>query len=302
MSERSRRTSSSSRSGSAPTPTSVRRRCSRICRFGSSSNASWVSGMRPAARSDRTETTGCFVSQRWAVMECSAVAMSCRSASSPGARSAVAGPMISSRRRLIRHRTHCPGLGWSGSLQVGQSSHAVGGAQPAQSGRARVPAAIDVWSPQPEQVADRRWQGGHHGRPVVRDMPHPVVSPQIEQVSTGSAWQVGQSGPSRVRRLTGRRRPQPRQVSRFAGSVMKQLAQIGRPCRSRVTGSRRAWQREHSSIRECAMQVRQTRTPLSGLSIRTTRWQPGQVGRTTPATRAACRCSTNRGITRSGAR
>ena len=56
----------------------------------------------------------------------------------------------------------------------------------------------------------------------------------------------GTAGPSGVRRSTGRRRPQFRQVSRFAGSVMKQLAQTGRPCSSRVTGSRRAPQRAHS--------------------------------------------------------
>ena len=129
-----------------------------------------------------------------------------------------------------------------------------------------------------------------------------MVSPQMEQVSTGSAGQVGQSGPAAVRRSTRRRRPQPMQVSRFAGSVMKQSAQIGRPSWSRVTGSRWARHRQHSSLRECAIQVRQTRTPFSGLSIRTTRWQPGQVGSTTPATPAACRCSMNRGITRNGAR
>jgi hypothetical protein len=185
---------------------------------------------------------------------------------------------------------------------VGQSSQAGGGAQSAQSGRVRVPAAIGAGWVQIEQVALRRWQVGHQGRPVVREIPHGVVSPQRKQVSTGSAWQVGQSGPSAVRRPTARRRPHPRQVSRFAGSVMKQLAQIGPPSWSRVTGSRRARQREHSSMRECAMQVRQTRTPLSGLSIRTTRWQPGHVGKTMPAMPAACRRSTNLGITRSGAR
>lgn len=302
MSARSRRISSSSRSGRAPTATSVRRRCSRICRLGSLSSASWVRGMRPAARSASTDATGCLVSQRLAVMECSAVAMSWRRASSPGARSAVAGPMISSRRLLIRHRSHRPGFGWSGSLQVGQSSQDGGGAQSAQSGRVRVPAAIGASWVQLEHFAERRWQVGHQGRPVVREIPQGVISPQRKQVSTGSAWQVGQSGPCVVRRLTGRRRPHPVQVSRLAGSVLKQLAQIGRPCGSRVTGSRRDRQREHSSMRECAMQVRQTRTPLSGLSIRTTRRQPGQVGRTTPATRAACSCSTNRGITRSAAR
>jgi hypothetical protein len=59
------------------------------------------------------------------------------------------------------------------------------------------------------------------------------------------------------------------QVSRFSGAVTKQFAQIGRPCPSRVTGSRMAPQRAHGSARERAMQVRQTRTPSSGLSMRT---------------------------------
>jgi hypothetical protein len=60
----------------------------------------------------------------------------------PGTRSAVTGPMTSLRRLLIRQRAHWPGLGWSGSLQTGQSSQPGGGAQSAQSGRVRVPAAI----------------------------------------------------------------------------------------------------------------------------------------------------------------
>jgi len=90
-----------------------------------------------------------------------------------------------------------------------------------------VPATIAVSRAQPEQGAVRRWQAGHHGRLVMREMPQAVMSPQIEQFSTGSVWQVAQSGPSGVRRLTRRRRPQPRQVCRLAGSVMKQLAQIG---------------------------------------------------------------------------
>ena len=50
------------------------------------------------------------------------------------------------------------------------------------------------------------------------------------------------------------------------------------------------------------MQVRQTRTPSSGLSMRTTRWQRGQAGRTIPATPASCSSSISRGIARSGAR
>ncbi|MFF5038059.1 hypothetical protein [Nocardia salmonicida] len=70
---------------------------------------------------------------------------------------------------------------------MGQSSQAGGGAQSAQSGQARVPAAIEASSPQPEHVAERRWQAGHQGRPVVREIPQAVMSPQTKQVSTGSA-------------------------------------------------------------------------------------------------------------------
>jgi hypothetical protein len=167
------------------------------------------------------------------------VAMSCRRAASPGGRAAVTGPITSSRRRLIRHRPQLPGFGWSGSLHAGQSSQAAGGAQSLQSGRLRVPAASKVSLPQLEHVTVRRWQAGHQGCPVTREIPQAVVSPQNEQVVVCKSWQDGQSGPSLVRRLTGRRRPQPRHTSRLTGSRMKQFAQMGLPCGSRVTGSRR---------------------------------------------------------------
>ncbi len=157
-------------------------------------------------------------------------------------------------------------------------------------------------APQLAQVALRCWQAGHHGSPVAREVPQPVVSSQMAQVKTGNLEQLGHRGPSGVRRPTLRRRPHPRQVSRFAGSAMKQFAHSGRPCSSRVTGSRRAPQRVHASTRECAMQVRQTRTPSSGLSSRTTRWQRGHAGRTTPSIPAAYNRSMNRRIARNGAR
>ena len=164
-------------------------------------------------------------------------------------------------------------------------------------GAARSTAAV---RPQEQHRAERRWQAGHHGRPVIRDVPQGFSSPQIEQVAIGKGGQVRQIGPSGVRRLTGRRRPQLRQTSRLSGSVIKQFGHNGRPCSSRVAGSRRAPQREHSSMREWAMQVRQTRCPSSGLSIRTTRWQRGQAGRTIPATPAACRASISGMIARTG--
>ena len=257
--------------------------------------------MRPAARPDSTGAMDGLVSQRIAVMGCPAVAISRRRACSPGGRGRLEGPISSSRRRLMRQRAHWPGVGWPGSLQAGQSAQAGGAVQSAHSGPARVPEAIAARRPHAEQAACRRWQAGHQGWPVAREMPHGVVSPQMEQASSGSGGQREHSGPSGVRRSTGRRRPQPMQVSRLAGSAVKQFAHSGLPS-SRVTGSRRAPQRAHCSMRECAMHVRQTRTPSSGLSMRTTRRQRGQAGRTIPATPAACSASTSRGIARSGAR
>ena len=101
----------------------------------------------------------------------------------------------------MRQRAHWPGLGWSGSLQVGQSSQAAGVVQAAQSGSVRVPETTAEWRPHAEQAADRRWQAGHQGWPVAREMPHGVVWPQIEQISSGSAGQREHSGPCGVRSL-----------------------------------------------------------------------------------------------------
>jgi hypothetical protein len=48
------------------------------------------------------------------------------------------------------------------------------------------------------------------------------------------------------------------------------------------------------------MQVRQTRCPSRGLSMRTTLWQPGQDGRTISVTPASCSRSISRRIARVG--
>ncbi|ARZ66742.1 hypothetical protein SMD11_1078 [Streptomyces albireticuli] len=129
-----------------------------------------------------------------------------------------------------------------------------------------------------------------------------AVWPQSEQSSMGRGRQFGQIGPSAVRELTMRDFPQTMQVSRLAGSVIRQVGHSGRPWSSRVAGSRRAPQRTHSSMRDLAMQLRQTRCPSSGLSMRTTRWQRGQDGRTIPGTPASCRRSMNLRMARCGAR
>ena len=127
------------------------------------------------------------------------MAMLCRSACRPGTRRAVEGPITSSRRLLIRHRAQWPGWGWSGSLQVGQSSQAAGAVQSPQSGWVRVPETIGAWWPQFEQAAVRRWQVGHQGRPVAREMPQGVASPQIDHANRVSLGHLGQSGHAGVR-------------------------------------------------------------------------------------------------------
>jgi hypothetical protein len=122
--------------------------------------------------------------------------------------------------------------------------------QPAQSGVSRVPEAIAWWRPHAEHAARRRWQAGHHGFPVAREIPHGAVWPQTVQVMTASGGQRAQSGPSGVRRSTGRTRPHPVQVSRFSGAVMKQFAQTGWPCPPRVTGCSAAGARLGAGVRD----------------------------------------------------
>ena len=92
--------------------------------------------------------------------------------------------------------------------------------QSSQCGWARVPEITAAVRPHELHRAVRRWQAGHHGRPVIRDVPQGFSSPQIEQEAVGKDGQVLQIGPSGVRRLTGRRRPQLRQSSRLSGCLL----------------------------------------------------------------------------------
>lgn len=92
-----------------------------------------------------------------------------------------------------------------------------------------MPETTAVTSPQTEHGAERRWQSGHHGRPVVREVPQGFSSPQMLQVEVGREGQLEQSGPSGVRVFTTLRLPQLTQVSRFAGSLTRQFGHSGRP-------------------------------------------------------------------------
>ena len=74
--------------------------------------------------------------------------------------------------------------------------------------------------------------------------------------------QCRHSGPSGVRTLTGRRRPQPTQVSWLAGSVIRQFGHSGRPCSSRVAASRTAPHRAQGWARDLATQLRHEPLPV----------------------------------------
>ena len=62
--------------------------------------------------------------------------------------------------------------------------------QSSQCGWARVPEITAAVRPHELHRAVRRWQAGHHGRPVIRDVPQGFSSPQIEQEAVGKDGQV----------------------------------------------------------------------------------------------------------------
>ena len=173
------------------------------------------------------------------------------------------GARSSRRRRSSRQAGQLPGRGRP--PQAGQPGRYAGAVQASQSGSRRVPEQICPTRRQLAQRAERRWQAGHQGRPVRRDVPHGPLSWQIEQIATGKGGQAEQSGPSAVRALTGRRRPQLTQASRLAGSATRQPGQSGLPCTFRVAGSRSAPQRAQGWALAFATQLRQTLSPPSGL-------------------------------------
>jgi len=106
-----------------------------------------------------------------------------------------------------------------------------------------------------------------------------LACPQIAQARIFRGTQAAQTGPPDVRVLTGLRRPQRAHRSRLAGSVLRQCGQTGRPCSSRVAGSRAVPHRPHGTALARAQQPRQTRSPSTSLLKATTRPQRGHAGR-----------------------
>ena len=153
--------------------TSVCRRWARAGRWGSSSSAWWVSGMLPSARPDSTGAMDGLASQRIAVTGCSAAAISRRSACRPGGSEPLSGPISSSSRGADEAAGALAGAGMiRGRCRRGSRPRAAAGCSRRRAGCARVPEAIASWRPQAEQAARRRWQAGHHGFPVAREIPH----------------------------------------------------------------------------------------------------------------------------------
>jgi hypothetical protein len=101
----------------------------------------------------------------------------------------------------------------------------------------------------------------HQGWPVALETWQGAFRPQIEQVIVFTGRHISHSGPSGVRVLTGLRRAHPAQVSRLAGSVIRQYGHNGRPCSSRAAASRTAPHRAQGCARDRATQLRQHHSP-----------------------------------------
>jgi hypothetical protein len=146
-------------------------------------------------------------------------------------------------------------------------------------GTSRVPARTAADWPQREQHARKRAQAPHRDWPVVLETMVGAVRPHMLQIAVLRGTQVAQTGPSALRLLTSRRRPQWMHCSRLTGSVTKHLAHNGFPVSSRAAGSRTVAQREQDTALALAVQLRQIRWPSRVLLKVTTRPQRGQAGR-----------------------
>jgi hypothetical protein len=140
----------------------------------------------------------------------------------PGAGRTFPAPFPSSSPR--RWRRAQPAQGPAVSLvvspQVGQAfqNDGSGRVQIAHSGSSALPPRTGRSWPQPAQWAQRFWQARHHGSPVALAISAAAKRPQIEHVMSVAGRQLSQRGPSALRVLTRRRRPQPTQTSWLAGS------------------------------------------------------------------------------------
>ena len=75
-------------------------------------------------------------------------------------------------------------------MQVGQSCQTSRVVQSWQRGWVWVPEMMGAVCPQEQHRAVWCWQSGHHGRPVIRDVPQGLSLPQLEQVVIGWTDQV----------------------------------------------------------------------------------------------------------------
>ena len=275
----------------------------RVGAVGSSSRAAWVSARSPAPSSCRTAEALFLFSQPSTVSGRRPVTRFwCRACSS--ARTSPVRPPSSSLSRARRlHRAEERERSWRWCPHAGheRKNDASGRVQVAQNGAVRVPPRIGLTSPQRAHCAHRCWHAVHHSCPVALEISQAADRPQIEQVITLADRQLGHSGPSGVRMLTGRRRAQPRQVSRLDASVLRQCGHSGLPCLSQVAGSRCMPQREQAWARDLARQLRQTQAQSRVLLSVMTRPLCGQGGRVTRPDPAAMSASIERSTEETGA-
>ena len=146
-------------------------------------------------------------------------------------------------------------------------------------GASRVPPRTGRTWPQPVQRAQRCWQASAPRSAGRRGDGAGCVAPADRAgqrlATAGSSHSVARP----VRTLTGRRRPQPTQISWLTGSLIRQYGHSGRPCSSRVAGSRTAPQRAQGCARVLAVQLRHNHFPPIGRCRWITRPQRGQAGR-----------------------
>ncbi len=152
--------------------------------------------------------------------------------------------------------------------------------QVAHSGASWVPPRMRSTFPHPVQRPQRWLQAWHHGWPVAVEIMQGALLAQIPQTRIVLGRHAEHRGPSFSRTWTGRRCPHPVQVSWLMSAMVRHGPHQGRPCSSRVQGSRTAPQRAHGSARDLARQLRHSRSPERALVRVITRPQFGQGGRT----------------------
>lgn len=260
------------------------------------SSASWVRSRSPVASSVNTVR---MLSRRSQVRTGSGGSVP-TSASRSGCSRGRTWPSVSvsaaSTRLRMWQRRHSPATRRSPVPQPGHVFSSVESppAHAAHNGAARVPARMRARFPHREHSARNRTQAPQCGCPVIFEVQHRALRPQIAHVVIVGAMQDSHTGPSGVRVETRRRRRQPTHSSRFVGSEATQYEHSRLPSASRLAGSRSFPQRAQMALWALAIQLRQLHSPSRRRCSRTNRPQCGHAGATILVAPAADSASISR--------